>query len=90
MNTDLQIAVKTVPGTGTSQGNGQAMVKSLAAEGIKVIASERNEELLARSLLKIKVSGGLAPVTFAKVFVATNGAERNVTAALAAMGHIGI
>ncbi|MBW1248743.1 SDR family oxidoreductase [Pseudomonas tolaasii] len=87
---DLQIAGKTALVTGASQGLGRAIAKSLAAEGVRVFATARNEELLASLVSEIEASGGVAPVTFAQDFVAADGPEKIVTAALAAMGHIDI
>lgn len=56
----------------------------------KVFATARNEDLLASLISEIEESGGVAPVTFAKDFVAADGPEKIVAAALAAMGHIDI
>lgn len=87
---DLQIAGKTALVTGASQGLGRAIVKSLAAEGVKVFATARNENLLASLVSEIVDAGGVAPVTFVQNFVAEDGPQRIVDAALAAMGHIDI
>lgn len=87
---DLQIAGKTALVTGASQGLGRAIVKSLAAEGVKVFATARNEELLASLVSEVVAAGGVAPVTFVQDFVAADGPEKIVSAALAAMGHIDI
>ena len=87
---DLQIAGKTALVTGASQGLGRAIVKSLAAEGVKVFATARNEDLLASLVSEIVAAGGVAPVTFVQDFVAEDGPQKIVDAALAAMGHIDI
>lgn len=87
---DMQLAGKTALVTGASQGLGRAIVKSLAAEGVKVFATARNEELLASLVGEITEAGGIAPITFAQDFVAADGPERIASAALAAMGHIDI
>lgn len=87
---DMQLAGKTALVTGASQGLGRAIVKSLAAEGVKVFATARNEELLASLVGEIAEAGGIAPITFVQDFVAADGPERIASAALAAMGHIDI
>jgi 3-oxoacyl-[acyl-carrier protein] reductase len=87
---DMQLAGKTALVTGASQGLGRAIVKSLAAEGVKVFATARNEELLVSLAGEITDAGGIAPITFVQDFVAADGPERIASAALAAMGHIDI
>ncbi|UVM40517.1 SDR family oxidoreductase [Pseudomonas sp. B21-017] len=87
---DMQLAGKTALVTGASQGLGRAIVKSLAAEGVKVFATARNEELLASLASEITDAGGIAPITFVQDFVAADGPERIASAALAAIGHIDI
>ncbi|WP_018928354.1 SDR family NAD(P)-dependent oxidoreductase [Pseudomonas umsongensis] len=87
---DMQLAGKTALVTGASQGLGRAIVKSLAAEGVKVFATARNEELLASLASEITEAGGIAPITFVQDFVAADGPERIASAALAAIGHIDI
>jgi 3-oxoacyl-[acyl-carrier protein] reductase len=87
---DMQLAGKTALVTGASQGLGRAIVKSLAAEGVKVFATARNEELLVSLVGEITDAGGIAPITFVQDFVAADGPERIASAALAAMGHIDI
>jgi len=87
---DLQIAGKTALVTGASQGLGRAIVKALAAEGVKVFATARNEDLLTSLVAEIEADGGVAPITFAQDFVAVDGPEKIVAAALSAMGHIDI
>nr|WP_256220939.1 SDR family NAD(P)-dependent oxidoreductase [Pseudomonas sp. CHM02] len=57
---------------------------------MKVFATARNEDLLASLISEIEESGSVAPVTFAQDFVAADGPEKIVAAALAAMGHIDI
>ncbi|GID05466.1 MULTISPECIES: SDR family NAD(P)-dependent oxidoreductase [Pseudomonas] len=87
---DMQLAGKTALVTGASQGLGRAIVKSLAAEGVKVFATARNEELLASLAGEITDAGGITPITYVQDFVAADGPERIASAALAAMGHIDI
>ena len=87
---DMQLAGKTALVTGASQGLGRAIVKSLAAEGVKVFATARNEELLASLASEITDAGGITPITYVQDFVAADGPERIASAALAAMGHIDI
>lgn len=87
---DMQLAGKTALVTGASQGLGRAIVKSLAAEGVKVFATARNEELLASLASEITEASGIAPITFVQDFVAADGPEKIASAALAAMGHIDI
>jgi 3-oxoacyl-[acyl-carrier protein] reductase len=87
---DMQLAGKTALVTGASQGLGRAIVKSLAAEGVKVFATARNEELLASLASEITEASGIAPFTFVQDFVAADGPEKIASAALAAMGHIDI
>jgi 3-oxoacyl-[acyl-carrier protein] reductase len=87
---DLQLAGKTALVTGASQGLGRAIVKSLAAEGVKVFTTARNPELLASLVTEIDASGGVTPFVFEQDFVAADGPEQIASQALAALGHVDI
>jgi len=87
---DLHLSGKTALVTGASQGLGRAIVKTLAAEGVKVFATARNRDLLASLLSEVEVEGGVAPIVFEQDFVAQDGPEKIADAALAALGHVDI
>jgi 3-oxoacyl-[acyl-carrier protein] reductase len=57
---NLQIAGKIALVTGGSQGIGLAISKALAAEGVRVILSARNEDRLYQEVNTIRLKGGEA------------------------------
>jgi 3-oxoacyl-[acyl-carrier protein] reductase len=87
---DLYLNGKTAVVTGASQGLGRAITKELAAEGVKVFATGRNEDLLNSLKTEIRKTGGIAPVTFAQDFVAADAPEKIAAAALSSLGHVDI
>ncbi|HHO56481.1 MAG TPA: SDR family oxidoreductase [Trueperaceae bacterium] len=54
---DLQIVKKTALVTGASKGIGFAVAKSLAAEGVRVIMSARNQANLSKAVEDIRMVG---------------------------------
>lgn len=87
---DLQLNGKTAVVTGASQGLGRAIAMTLAAEGVRVFATARNEDLLAHLKRDVVRAGGPEPVLFAQDFLASHAAENIGTAALEALGHVDI
>lgn len=87
---DLQLEGKTALVTGASQGLGRAIVKTLAGEGVQVLATARNQELLDSLVAEIEQSGGVLPLTFVQDFVAADGPRRIAEAALAKLKHVDI
>ncbi len=87
---DLHLKGKTAIITGASQGIGRAIVKELAAEGVKVFATGRNPDLLNSLVREIKAEGAVEPVIFAQDLLAPAGPENIVAAALRALGHVDI
>jgi 3-oxoacyl-[acyl-carrier protein] reductase len=87
---DLQLSGKTALVSGASQGLGRAIVKTLAGEGVTVFATARNPELLASLVTEIEADGGTKPIVFEQDFVAVDGPQKIVDAALAALGHVDI
>ncbi|MET0968405.1 MAG: SDR family oxidoreductase [Tardiphaga sp.] len=87
---DLHLNGKTALVTGASQGLGRAIVKALAAEGVKVFATARNSDLLGSLVAEIVEDGGTAPTTFVQDFVADDGPGRIAAEALKAFGAIDI
>ncbi|MCJ2100678.1 SDR family NAD(P)-dependent oxidoreductase [Methylobacterium sp. E-046] len=87
---DLQLNGKTALVTGASQGLGRVIVKSLAAEGVRVFATARNPELLASLVTEIEQGGGTAPTFFEQDFMAEDGPKRIAEAAVSALGHVDI
>jgi 3-oxoacyl-[acyl-carrier protein] reductase len=62
----------------------------LAIEGVKVLATGRNEELLSSLKAEIIAAGGVEPVTLAQDFVAPDGPQKIAAAALSSLGHVDI
>lgn len=54
---DLKIARKTALVTGASKGIGFAVAKGLAAEGVRVVMSARDETKLAKAVEEIRLAG---------------------------------
>lgn len=87
---NLYLKGKTAIVTGASQGIGRAIVKELAAEGVKVFATGRNKDLLNSLVSEIKASGDVLPVIFAQDLLAADGPENIAAAALSELGHVDI
>ncbi len=87
---DLYLRGKTAVVTGASQGLGRAIAKELAIEGVKVLATARNEDLLNSLKVEVAVAGGVEPVTFVQDFVAPDGPQKIAAAALSSLGHVDI
>ena len=76
--------------TGASQGIGRAITKELAAEGVKVFATGRNQFLLNSLLKEISDAGHIPPVIFAQDLLDPNAPQNIAQAALSSMGNIDI
>lgn len=87
---DLYLKGKTAVVTGASQGIGRAIAKELAFEGVKVLATARNKELLNSLKEEVTASGGTEPVTFIQDFTAPDGPQQIAVAALSSLGHVDI
>ncbi len=87
---DLQLNGKTALVTGASQGLGRAIAKTLAAEGVKILVTARNEALLASLSHEIVEAGGVKPEVLLQDFVAIDAPERIATAAISRLGHVDI
>ena len=87
---DLYLKGKTAVVTGASQGLGRAIAKELAIEGVKVLATARNEELLKELQEEIVAAGGVEPVILIQDFVASDGPQKIAAAALLNLGEIDI
>lgn len=87
---DLYLKGKTAVVSGASQGIGRAIVKELALEGVKVLATGRNQDLLNSLKEEVVAAGGVEPVTFAQDFMAADAPQKIAAAAFAGLGHIDI
>lgn len=87
---DLHMNGKTALVTGASQGLGRAIVKALAAEGVRVFATARNPELLASLANEVEADGGTRPVLLEQDFMTAYAPQKIADAALAALGHVDI
>jgi 3-oxoacyl-[acyl-carrier protein] reductase len=87
---DLQLKGKTAVVTGASQGLGRAIVKSLAAEGVKVFATARDEALLNGLAAEIVAAGGTPIEILLQDLMADDAPERIAAAALSHLGHVDI
>jgi len=86
---ELGIQGKRALVTGSSAGIGEAIAKSLAREGVKVVIQGRNEKELARVAKEIEQSGGSVTVTKGDLANQSD-AERVAEQALSAFGGIDI
>ena len=87
---DLYLKGKTAVVTGASQGLGRAIAKELAIEGVKVLATARNEELLKSLQEEVVAAGGVEPVIFIQNFVAPDAPQKIAAAALLNLGQVDI
>ncbi|MBT1690520.1 SDR family NAD(P)-dependent oxidoreductase [Dawidia soli] len=87
---DLYLDKKTAVVTGASQGLGRAITKTLAAEGVKVLAIARNEELLKSLQQEIAAAGGVVPEIWIQDFLVPEAPQQIAAAALAALPHVDI
>ncbi|CAN7759579.1 SDR family oxidoreductase [Caballeronia sp. dw_19] len=87
---DLQLSGKTALVTGASQGLGRAIAKTLAAEGVKILVTARNEALLASLSHEIVEAGGVKPEVLLQDFMAADAPERIAAAAMSRLGHVDI
>lgn len=62
----------------------------MAIEGVKVLATARNEDLLNSFKEEVAAAGGVEPVTFVQDFVAPDGPQKIAAAALSGLGHVDI
>jgi 3-oxoacyl-[acyl-carrier protein] reductase len=87
---DLYLKGKTAIVSGASQGLGRAIAKELAIEGVKVLATARNEDLLNSLKDEVAAAGGVEPVILVQNFIAPNGPEKIAVAAISNLGHVDI
>ncbi|SDP97260.1 3-oxoacyl-[acyl-carrier protein] reductase [Mucilaginibacter sp. OK268] len=87
---DLYLKGKTAVVTGASQGLGRAIAKELALEGVKVLATARNEELLKSLQEEVVAVGGVEPVIYIQDFVAPEAPQKIAAAALLNLGQVDI
>jgi 3-oxoacyl-[acyl-carrier protein] reductase len=85
---ELYLKGKTAVVTGGSQGIGRAIVKALAIEGVKVLVTARNEDLLASLKDEVVAAGGVEPVSHVQDFLAVDGPKNIAAAALAGLGSV--
>ncbi|MEZ2337932.1 SDR family NAD(P)-dependent oxidoreductase [Mucilaginibacter sp. RCC_168] len=87
---DLYLKGKNAVVTGASQGLGRAIAKELAIEGVKVLATARNEELLKSLQEEIVAAGGEEPLILIQDFVAPDAPQKIAAAALLNLGEVDI
>jgi 3-oxoacyl-[acyl-carrier protein] reductase len=87
---DLYLKGKTAVVTGASQGIGRAIVKELAIEGVLVLATARNEELLKSLQEEVVKAGGVEPITYAQDFTLPDAPQKIAAAALSMLGQVDI
>jgi len=87
---DLYLKGKTAVVSGASQGLGRAIAKELAMEGVKVLVTGRNEDLLNSLKNEIVAAGGEEPVIFVQDFGAPDGPQKIAAAALSNLGQVDI
>jgi 3-oxoacyl-[acyl-carrier protein] reductase len=87
---DLQLFGKTALVTGASSGIGRAIVKGLAAEGVRVAAVARRGHLLDELASEIDERQGPQPIPIVQDIMAEDAALRLCEAALASLGRVDI
>ena len=87
---DLQLAGKTCLVTGASCGIGRGIAKVLAAEGCRVAAVARREELLEELADEIEWAGGERPLIVADDLTSTGACERVRDAVLRAYATLDV
>jgi 3-oxoacyl-[acyl-carrier protein] reductase len=87
---DLYLKGKTAIVSGASQGIGKAITKTLALEGVKVLAVARSEKLLKDLQAEIRIEGGILPEILVQDFVTIDAPQKIAAAALSALGHVDI
>ncbi|MBC9929795.1 SDR family NAD(P)-dependent oxidoreductase [Chitinophaga qingshengii] len=87
---DLCLKGKTAVVTGASQGMGRAITKELALEGVKVLATGRNESLLASLREEVLAAGGVEPVILAQDFMTADAPQKIAEAAIAGLAQVDI
>jgi len=88
---DLYLKNKTALVTGASQGIGRAIVRALAAEGVKVFATARNEKMLHELKEEVAASGAAHELLyFCQDLILADSADNIAANALSRLGHIDI
>lgn len=87
---ELYLTGKTAVVTGASQGMGRAITRELALEGVQVLATARNIELLKSLQAEVAGAGGVEPVILVQDFMAAEAPQRIAVAALEQLGHVDI
>lgn len=86
----MYLSGKTAVVTGGSQGIGRAIAKALAMEGVKVLVTARNPDLLQSLKAEIVAGGGVAPLSLIQDFLAPDGPQKIAEAALSLLGQVDI
>jgi len=87
---ELGLNGKTALVTGASMGLGRAIAKSLASEGVRVLAVSRTEEMLLTLQREVAADGGERLEYLVQDFVAVDGPQAIYRGARAALGQIDI
>lgn len=87
---EMYLSGKTAVVTGGSQGIGRAIAKALAMEGVKVLVTARNPDLLQSLKAEIVAGGGVAPLSLIQDFLAPDGPQKIAEAALSLLGQVDI
>jgi 3-oxoacyl-[acyl-carrier protein] reductase len=87
---NLHLDGKTAVITGASQGFGRAIAKELAAEGVQVLVTARNQDLLKSLKEEIVMAGGMEPIILVQDFAAPDSAQKIAAAAFSGLGEVDI
>ncbi|MBV9530528.1 MAG: SDR family oxidoreductase [Bradyrhizobium sp.] len=87
---NLELKSRTAVVTGASIGIGRAIAKSLALEGVRLVAVARRKELLSELAREVQAAGGDTVIPMVLDIVGEDAAKKLAAAAIAELGRVDI